>query len=160
MLSQINSIHRRELLQQLGLGLLGASSSGWLPGFAAQVAENPQRKRHAILLWMNGGPSQLDTFDMKPNHKNGGQFKERETNVPGLRFSEHMPQLAGCADQLAIVRSLSTKEGDHARGTHLVRTGHTPMGEVAYPSIACSLSKELSHATAILPDYVSIAPSP
>jgi hypothetical protein len=107
---------------------------------------------------MSGGPSQTDTFDMKPGHANGGEFKEIETRIPGLRFSEHLPKLAEQADRLAIVRSLSTKEGDHARGTHLVRTGHPPMGDVAYPSIACSLAKQLSDGINPLPNYVSVAP--
>jgi hypothetical protein len=107
---------------------------------------------------MSGGPSQTDTFDMKPGHPNGGEFKEIATSIPGLRFSEHLPKLAQHADQLAIVRSLSTKEGDHARGTRLVRTGHPPMGDVAYPSIACSLAKELASGSNPLPNYVSVAP--
>jgi hypothetical protein len=142
----------------MGLGLLGSSFAGWLPALAANVAQDPRRTRHCILLWMSGGPSQTDTFDMKPGHANGGEFKEIETRVPGLRFSEHLPKLAEHADQLAIVRSLSTKEGDHARGTHLVRTGHPPMGDVAYPSIACSLAKQLDSGDNPLPQYVSVAP--
>ncbi len=160
MSTQFRSLDRRTMLQHLGLSVLGASCSGWLPGFAANLAADPQRRRHCILLWMNGGPSQTDTFDMKPDHNNGGEFKEISTSVPGLRFSEHLPKLAEHADRLAIVRSLSTKEGDHARGTHLVRTGHAPMGDVAHPSIACSLSKEISRADAILPSYVSVVPRP
>ena len=134
---------RREMLRNIGLGLLGTSCASWLPGIAAEVAQDPRRRRHCILLWMSGGPSQTDTFDMKPGHANGGEFKELKTSIPGFQFSEHLPKLAKHADQLAIVRSLSTKEGDHARGTHLVRTGHPPMGDVAYPSIACALAKEL-----------------
>jgi uncharacterized protein (DUF1501 family) len=151
-------VHRRDVLRSLGLGLLGTSCAGWLPALAAEVAQDPRRRRHCILLWMSGGPSQTDTFDMKPGHANGGEFKEIETSVPGLRFSEHLPKLAQQAEHLAIVRSLRTKEGDHARGTHLVRTGHPPMGDVAYPSIACSLAKELAEAGTLLPNYVSVAP--
>jgi uncharacterized protein (DUF1501 family) len=150
--------NRRDVLRSLGLGLLGTSCAGWLPALASEVAQDPRRRRHCILLWMSGGPSQTDTFDMKPGHANGGQFKEIATSVPGLRFSEHLPKLAAHGDQLAIVRSLSTKEGDHARGTHVVRTGHPPMGEVAFPSIACALAKELAGATSLLPNYVSVAP--
>lgn len=153
-------LDRRTMMQQFGLGLLGTSCAGWLPSLAAQVADDPSRRRHCILLWMNGGPSQTDTFDMKPEHNNGGEFKEVATSVPGLRFSEHLPLLGAHADQLAIVRSVSTKEGDHARGTHLVRTGHAPMGDVAHPSIACSLSKEMTTAGAKLPSYVSVVPRP
>jgi hypothetical protein len=155
--NQNASIDRRALLQQLGLGLLGSSCVGWLPGLAAELATD--QRRHLILLWMNGGPSQIDTFDMKPGHANGGAFKEQATRVPGLRFSEHLPLLAQHADQLAIVRSLSSKEGDHARGTHLARTGHAPVGDVAYPSIACSLGKELAQQESLLPSYVSVAPN-
>jgi hypothetical protein len=107
---------------------------------------------------MAGGPSQTDTFDMKPGHANGGEFKEIATNAPGLRFSEHLPKLAEHADRLAVVRSLTTKEGDHERGAHLVRTGVPPMGAVQYPSIACSLAKELDLGATTLPHYVSVAP--
>ena len=155
-----HKFQRREMLRHLGLSLLGTSCAGWLPGLAAQLADNPQRRRHCILLWMNGGPSQTDTFDMKPNHRNGGEFKEVSTSAAGLRISEHLPLLAQHGEHLAVVRSVSTKEGDHARGTHLVRTGHAPMGDVAHPSIACSLSKEMADADALLPHYVSVAPRP
>src|SRR3954470_22429850 len=149
---------RRDMLRSLGLGLLGTSCAGWLPALAAEVAQDPRRRRHCILLWMSGGASQTDTFDMKVGHANGGEFKELPTVVPGLRFSEHLPKLAKHADQLAIVRSLSTKEGDHARGTHWVRTDHSPIGGVAYPSIACALAKELTSDSTTLPNYVTVAP--
>lgn len=148
---------RREMLRSFALGVLGTSCASWLPSLAAEVAQDPRRKRHCILLWMSGGPSQTDTFDMKPGHANGGEFKELATSVPGLQFSEHLPKLAKQADQLAIVRSLTTKEGDHARGTYLVRTGRTPRGGVAYPSMACALAKELT-ADSVLPNYVTVAP--
>jgi hypothetical protein len=151
-------VDRREILRAMGLGLLGSTCADWLPALAAEVAADPRRRRHCILLWMSGGPSQTDTFDMKPGHANGGEFKEIATRVPGLRFSEHLPKLAEFADRLAIVRSLSTKEGDHARGTQLVRTGHPPVGDVNYPSITCALAKELASGSTPLPNYVSVAP--
>src|ERR1700742_5026917 len=130
-------LDRRRVLQSMGAGLLGTTCARWLPALAAEVAAHPRRTRHLILLWMSGGPSQTDTFDMKPGHANGGEFKEIATRAPGLRFSEHLPLLAEHAQRIAVVRSLSTKEGDHARGTQLVRTGQPPRGDVAYPSIAC-----------------------
>jgi hypothetical protein len=125
---------------------------------ADSIASDPQRRRHCILLWMTGGPTQTDTFDMKPGHENGGEFQEVETKAPGLRFSEHLPKLGIMADELAVVRSLSTKEGDHGRGTYLMRTGHQPMGPIRYPSIGASLSKELGSDADEVPNYVSIAP--
>ena len=97
------------------------SLSGWLPALAGDLAPETRRRRHCILLWMNGGPSQIDTFDMKPEHANGGQFKPIATKAAGLQFSEHLPKLATEADQLAVIRSLTTKEGDHGRGTYRLR---------------------------------------
>lgn len=153
-----SELSRRQLLSFMGLGLGASCGAGWLPALAESVATDPRRRRHCILLWMNGGPSQTDTFDMKPGHANGGEFKEIATRAPGLRFSEHLSKLADHAEQLAVVRSISTTEGDHARGTHLVRTGHPPAGGVAYPSIACSLAKQLESHSNLLPNYVSVAP--
>ena len=154
----MGTLNRRDLLRVAGASVLGWSASGWLPVLADEVAQNPQRKRHCILLWMSGGPSQTDTFDMKPNHVNGGEFKEIETNVPGLRISEHLPKLATQADKLAIVRSLSTKEGDHGRGTFLMRTGRQPRGPVRYPTIGAALSKELGDQSDLALNFVSVAP--
>ena len=151
-------LHRRELLRAAGLGLLGTSASGWLPVLADQAAADPARKRHCVLLWMNGGPSQLDTFDPKPGHENGGEFREIATSIPGLGICQHLPKLAGMAEHLAIVRSLMTKEGDHGRGTFLMRTGHQPTGPIRYPSIGATLSKALGEADAELPNFVSISP--
>jgi hypothetical protein len=151
-------LNRRDLFRLAGVGLAGYSASGWLPLLADEVAANPARRRHCILLWMNGGPSQLDTFDPKPDHENGGQFREIATSVPGLGICEHLPKLAAQAHHLAIIRGLSTKEGDHGRGTFLMRTGHQPTGPIRFPSIGSLLSKELGDAESDLPNYVSISP--
>ncbi|MBI2478697.1 MAG: DUF1501 domain-containing protein [Planctomycetia bacterium] len=154
----MTTLSRRRLFQLVGAGLCGYTASNWLPAFADQIAQNPNRKRHCVLLWMSGGPSQLDTFDMKPGHANGGEFKEIATKVPGLRISEHLPKLAEQADKLAIVRGLSTKEGDHGRGTYLMRTGHPPRGPVRFPAIGASLSKELGDSSDLALNFVSISP--
>jgi hypothetical protein len=156
----MRSLHfsRRDLLRYSGLGLVGASSSGWFPLLAARAAGDPQRRRQCILLWMSGGPSQTDTFDMKPDHENGGEFREIQTAAPGLRFSEHLPKLAAMADKLAVLRGLNTKEGDHGRGTYLMRTGHKPLGPVQHPSIGASLANHLGDQKLTLPNYISIGP--
>jgi uncharacterized protein (DUF1501 family) len=107
---------------------------------------------------MSGGPSQLDTFDLKPGHENGGPFKAIETNVPGVRISEHLPKLAKLANHLAVVRSLHSKEGDHGRATHLLRTGYVPQGPVQYPTLGALVSNELGEDTSELPNFVSVAP--
>jgi hypothetical protein len=150
--------NRRQLLQAAALGLLGTSESGWFSAFADEAAKNPKRRRHCILLWMTGGPTQTDTFDMKPGHANGGEFKPAATKIPGLQFSEHLPKLATMSDRLAIVRSLSTKEGDHGRGTYLMRTGHPPQGPIQYPSIGSTISKALATDHDTVPQNISISP--
>jgi hypothetical protein len=158
-MSNLNLIDRRRMLHAMACGACGVSVSGWLPAMAQQIASDPRRRRHCILLWMAGGPSQTDTFDMKPGHANGGEFKEISTNVPGVRISEHLPKLAKHADKLAIIRSLSTKEGDHERGSYLMRTGQRPMSVINYPAVGASLGKELAAPTDSLPPYISVAPS-
>jgi uncharacterized protein (DUF1501 family) len=151
-------LSRRQWMKAASAGLLGVSASGWFPALAGQLANHPERRRHCILLWMTGGPTQTDTFDMKPGHANGGEFKESATKAPGLKFSEHLPKLGEMADRLAVVRSLSTKEGDHGRGTYVVRTGQKPQGPIQYPAIGSSLAKSLGRETDTVPQYVSISP--
>src|SRR3979409_1331631 len=125
---------RRHMLQALVAGFSGIGLSGGMPLLADATASTAKR-RHCILLWMNGGPSQIDTFDLKPGHVNGGPYKAIETAVPGIRISEHLPKLAGQMKDGALVRSMSTKEGDHGRATFHLRTGYMPQGQVQYPAL-------------------------
>jgi hypothetical protein len=152
------SLSRRDWLRLGTAGVLGASTSGWLELLANDAARNPQRKRSCILLWMSGGPSQLETFDLKPGHANGGPFKEIATKVPGIKISEHFSQIANFADRMAIVRTLNSKEGDHGRATFLLRTGYAPQGPIEYPSIGALVSRELGDEQSELPNFVSVAP--
>ncbi|HEY7312604.1 MAG TPA: DUF1501 domain-containing protein [Gemmataceae bacterium] len=151
-------LSRREWLRLSAAGFMGCSMSGWLGALAADTADHPQRKRSCILLWMSGGPSQLDTFDLKPGHANGGPFKAIDTNVPGIKISEHLPKIAKFMDRMAIVRSLHSKEGDHGRATFLLRTGYLPQGPIQYPSIGALVSNELGDERSELPNFVSVAP--
>lgn len=152
-------ISRRDWLTISCGGLAGAvSGSRWLPLLAEQaVATKP--KRACILLWMTGGPSQMDTFDLKPGHKNGGEFQQIETSVAGIHISEHLPKLARQMEHMALIRSMKTREGDHARGTYLMRTGYLPLGPIQYPTLGSFLSKELGEEESSLPNFVSIAPN-
>jgi uncharacterized protein (DUF1501 family) len=157
-MTRSHRLSRREWLKLSAAGVVAGSSSGWLKTLADDAARNPQRKRSCILLWMSGGPSQMDTFDLKPGHANGGPFKAAETSVPGIRISEHLPQVGKLAEHLAIVRSMNSKEGDHGRATYLLRTGYVPQGPVQYPSLGALVSKELGDERAELPNFVSVAP--
>lgn len=151
-------MYRRDCISRmLQLGAMAGIAGSW-PDRLAQAMQASGRGKHLVVLWMPGGPSQMDTFDLKPGTTNGGPFQETSTNVPGLRFSEHLSQLSQFADHLAIIRSMQTKEGDHSRGTYLIRTGHRPGGPVQYPAITASLAKELSATDSAIPGYVSILP--
>src|SRR3989442_7971585 len=150
-------MNRRDWLRVSTVGAVGFSMSGWLRALAKETAGTTPRKA-CILLWMNGGPSQMDTFDLKPGHANGGPIKEIATKVPGIKISEHLPRVARHMDRMALIRSMSTKEADHGRATYQMRTGHLPGGPVQYPTLGSVLSKELETPGAELPNFVSIAP--
>jgi Protein of unknown function (DUF1501) len=151
-------LSRRDAMKLSAAGVVGFSMSGWLEVLAQQTANDPSRRRACILLWMNGGPSQMDTFDLKPGHPNGGPYKEIQTSVPGIRISEHLPKIARNMHDMAVIRSMSTREGDHGRGAFLMRTGYLPQGPVQYPTLGSLVAKELGSDENPLPNFVSITP--
>jgi hypothetical protein len=156
--SKMDRLSRRDWMKLTAAGVVGYSMSGWIERLAADTATDPKRRKSCILLWMNGGPSQMDTFDLKPGHANGGEFKETQTSVPGIKISEHLPRIAKFMDKMALVRSMTTKEGDHGRAAFLLRTGYLPNGPIQYPSIGSLVAKELGKEDDTLPHFVSIAP--
>jgi Protein of unknown function (DUF1501) len=150
---------RREWMTLSAAGVLGGSLSGWLPKLAADAAANSQRKRSCILLWMDGGPSQMDTFDLKPGSPNGGPFQEIQTAADAIRFSEHLPKIGKFADRMAIVRSMTTKEGEHTRAAQLMHTGTLAQDQIQYPALGSLISQELNDRDAVLPGFVSVGPN-
>src|SRR5438477_4958947 len=146
-------LSRREWLKLSSAGVVGYSLSGWLGRLAEATADDPRRRRSCILLWMNGGPSQIDTFDLKPGHANGGPYQEIQTNVPGIRISEHLPRVARHMDRMAIIRAMSTREGDHGRGTFYLRSGYLPQGPIQYPTLGSLVAKEIGATDLPLPSF-------
>ena len=136
----------------------GTAVAPWLAPLASAVAASPERKRSCILLWMNGGPSTIDLWDVKAGHEHGGPTKTIATRTPGLELSEHLPQLARWSDHLAVIRSLTTKEGDHGRASHLLRSGYAPQGAIQFPALGALVARDRTERVRDLPDYVSIAP--
>lgn len=149
---------RRNFLRAAGLGVGGLSASGWLSALADETARDPDRRRACILLWMTGGPSQIDTLDPKPGQANGGEFKAIDTSVPGIQIGEHLPRVSRLMEHIAVIRSMSTKEGDHARAMYLQRTGHLPQGPINYPTLGSLLSHRLGTDQSELPHFVSVTP--
>ena len=114
--SDLPRLTRREWLKLSTAGVLGASASGWIENLAHAAAGHPARKRACILLWMNGGASQMDTFDMKPGTDNGGPFRPIQTKVSGLDVCEYLPRVGKHADKLGVLRSMKTTQPDHPDG--------------------------------------------
>jgi RNA polymerase sigma factor (sigma-70 family) len=149
----------------LGTGIGALLQAGAEPTGASQAApadapakDKAPRIRSCILLWMSGGPSQIDTFDVKSGNGNGSSFKEIDTAAPGIKISEHLPKIAKFTDKMAIIRSMTHREGDHSRATFLLHTGYRPVDGIDYPTLGSLLSKELTKEKAELPGFVSIAP--
>jgi RNA polymerase sigma factor (sigma-70 family) len=143
------------------------------PGAAEQAGEASQavvqskgpyratpRKHSVILLWMSGGPSQMDTFDLKPGQATGGPFKEINTNVKGIRISEYLPKLARHMDKMVLIRGMTHREGDHNRATHLMLTGYQHQQGMQYAGIGTVLARELGDLKAKVPNYVRTSQPP
>lgn len=151
------SMHRRSFLS-LAAGSLAAFACA--QGFREKTGRAEEagapRADACILLWMNGGPSHIDTFDPKPNSKNGGPFKSIATKTQGLRISEHLPRIAEISDQICVCRSLQSREGNHDRARLLAHTGQTPNPTIEHPSFGAWTSAELGSRPGDLPAFVSI----
>ena len=150
-------LSRRDFLRFTAAGAALTSMSGWFDLMAAHAAGSGVKHRSCILLWMEGGPSQKDTFDMKPGTKDAGEFKPIPTSVPGIQISEHFPKLARLMQHAAIVRSMSTPEGGHARAKYYMHTGYREgIGGLTYPSLGAIASAELGRDDFPLPNFVSV----
>jgi hypothetical protein len=139
-----------------------AAFSGWLGRLAANAADQTNA-RSCILLWMAGGPSHLDTFDLKPDAPDRirGEFRPIATSVAGIEISEHFPKLARLMQHAAVLRSMSTVESDHQLATYHLHTGYQKRaGGIAFPSLGAIASHELGKQDIPLPSFVCIGPGP
>lgn len=144
---------RRDLMKLAAAGLLTPSASGWLGSLAANAAElgGKARPKACILLWMNGGPSQGLTFDVKE----GGAYKPVETSAKGVRISEYLPKLGEQAKHMAILRGMSTGVSSHGTAHYLMGTGF-PSGAMKRPALGAVVSQQIGNPDAILPNFVVI----
>jgi uncharacterized protein (DUF1501 family) len=158
------NLSRRDLLKLTASGAGAAALSGWMPALAARAAQVQQtstgqraRHKHCILLWMDGGPSHKDTFDLKPGTADGGPFQAINTNVPGIRISEHFPRLAQLMNHTTLIRSMSTPEGAHPRARFHLHTGYREgVGGLVYPSIGSIAAKEIGDANSMMPNFIAV----
>lgn len=103
--------------------------------------ELKRKRKSAIMLWMSGGPSTMDIWDLKPGTNTGGEFKPISTSGD-VQISEHMPMMAKQMHNAAIIRSMSTREADHGRGRYYMHTGYVPNPNVEHPSYGAVISHE------------------
>ncbi len=147
---------RRDLLRAGATTGLGLVVSRWLEASALADDAAPKGKaKSVILLYMNGGPSHIDTWDPKTG-KVAGPNKAIKTSAPGVVISEHLPLLAAKANKLAIVRGMTSKEGNHQRAQFLLRTGYSPNPTVQHPTLAAWVNKKLGEPPSGLPGSVSL----
>ncbi len=152
---------RDSLILGLG-GLLGGGFTSSLQ--AKSLATNKAQAKSVILIWLDGGPTHYETFDPKPNApvEIRGSFTPISTKVPGVQFSQHLPQLASIADKFAVIRSVQHDQGNHGAGNHYMMTGAPPRIPVGcgafvsfHPSMGSVVSSELG-APPGLPPYFSM----
>ncbi len=151
----IESFSRRRLLSLGAAGL--ASTLLSRVGLGADAPPALKVARSCIVLWMNGGPSHVDTFDPKPGTKVGGPFKAINTKISGTQISEHLPLLAEQMDKIALLRGVSSKEGSHERAQQLGHTGHIPNPTVDAPSLGAWVTKHGKKPALAIPSFVSLA---
>jgi hypothetical protein len=132
-------------------GALGAREARGQP-----VPSEPRPARRCILLWMNGGPSHVDTFDPKPGTSAAGPLRAIPSRASGVRLSELLPEVAEVADRLTIVRGMTSREGNHQRARYLVHTGYAENPTVDHPSLGGWVSHELGGRGGELPAHVCI----
>jgi uncharacterized protein (DUF1501 family) len=134
---------RRHFISHLaGSGAAATAALSLGHSLRTHAQELKKNRKSAILLWMSGGPSTMDIWDLKPGAPTGGPFQQIST-AGDVQISEHMPMTAKVMDRLAIVRSMSTREADHDRGRYYMHTGYTPNPNIEHPSYGSVLSHEL-----------------
>lgn len=147
---------RRDFLRAVGAAGVAAGAVSWTDAIALAADDLRKRNKSCILLWMAGGPSQFETFSPKPNHANGGETKAISTSVPGIQIAENLPKLADMMDEIAIIRSMTSKEGSHPRASFYMHHGYLPMGGVKFPTLGSNVAHQIGDAASELPSFVRI----
>src|SRR5947209_6476578 len=147
------TLSRRGFLRWVAAGTAGL---GWFDYLSLHADQLRKARKSCILLWMAGGPSQFETFDPKPGADTQGPTRAIPTAVPGVAIAEHWTKVAGVTRELAILRSMTSKEGNHGRATYLLHTGYAPSGGIVHPGIGSIVASEIGPADFDLPSFVSI----
>ena len=151
-------MNRRHFMSHLaGASAMAGTALAMGQTLKANTETLKKNKKAAILLWMGGGPSTMDIWDLKPGSSTGGEFKPIATNGD-VQICEHMPLMAKNMDKMSIVRSMSTREADHMRGRYYMHTGYVPNPNVKHPSYGSVIAHQLAQTRPGLeiPPFVSV----
>jgi len=152
-------VRRREFLRSICAGAAAAGTLSW-PDLMTVQAEKLRKKGMAcILLWMQGGPSQFETFSPKPSHANGGETKAISTALNGVQIAENLPAVSKIMNDLCVIRSMNSTEGSHPRASYLLHTGYIPTASIKHPSLGANVTHQLGDPKADLPGFVRIGRS-
>jgi Protein of unknown function (DUF1501)/TAT (twin-arginine translocation) pathway signal sequence len=151
-----NHLSRRAFLKGSLVTAAGVAVSNWGGLTASQtIAEEAARRgKRCILLWMNGGASQIDTFDMKPGRPTGGPFRPIQTNVTGVQICEYLPKMAQMVDKLGIIRSMKTQSPDHPDGIYHMHTCYKMSERMPHAEIGAMVARYLGNDASDLPSFV------
>jgi len=156
-LTRCDGVARRDFLRLGCLSTLGLS----LAGFLRLQAQSPIPTAHArscILLWLDGGPSHIDTFDPKPDApvEVRSPFASIPTSIAGVHLCEHLPRTAQQMRHIALIRSLTHELGNHDTGTRFLLTGHRPTPALDHPSLGSIVAWHARQSAPLLPPYIAI----
>lgn len=156
--SSYDHVSRRALLKGTLATATGGAVMNWGSLFNSQAAakEVKGKQKRCILLWMNGGASQFETFDMKPGRPTGGLFRPISTNLPGVQVCELMPKISQMMDKLTVIRSMRTSQVDHPGGIHLMHTGYSRAAGIRFPELGAIVAKYLGQEGTDLPNFIKI----
>jgi hypothetical protein len=151
-------LSRRSLLKGCVATTAGGTLMNWGGLFhSLALADDVQKKqKHCILLWMNGGASQFETFDMKVGRPVGGPARPISTNVAGTQICEWMPTIAKHMDKLCVIRSMRTSQVDHPQGIHLMHTAYSEAANIRFPEIGAVVARYLGREDSALPNFIKI----
>jgi len=140
-----------------GSAAMASTAFSFGHAIAAHADQLRQTRKSAILLWMGGGPSTIDLWDLKPGAPTGGPFRPIST-TGNAQISEHLPMLAQQMHHLSVVRSMSTREADHNRGRYYMHTGYVPNPSIEHPSYGSVIAHELfsQRRDLQIPPFVSV----
>lgn len=156
-----DGFNRRDMVRVGGISAMGLGLASWFRLQRTHAVDASQAKaKSCILIWLDGGPSHIESFDPKPNApaEVRGPFRNIKTNVPGIEISECLPQTAQRMNHLAIIRSMTSPLGEHNFGTHYLMTGYKPSQAIEYPTLGSAIAhlRDRRPSSEVLPHNIAI----